>query len=135
MILSCKKKLFLLVALVTLSISQVMAREHLIYSVAEDLPMGFDNEVLRKNYYINMGSQQGIQKGTVLDVFRVISKSNPYDNKKRVNYRVKVGELEVLHTEDGSAITIMKNIANGGKDPLFDINAFMIGDNVSVAIK
>jgi hypothetical protein len=135
MILSCKKKLFLLVALVTLSISQVMARDHLIYSVAEDLPMGFDNEVLRKNYYINMGSQQGLQKGTTLNVFRVISKANPYNDKKRVNYSVKVGELEVLHTEDGSAITIMKSIANGSKDPLFDINAFMIGDKVSVAIK
>ena len=133
--LSCTKNLFMIIALFTLSLSQATARDHLIYSVAEDLPMGFDNEVLRKNYYINMGSQQGLQKGTVLDVFRIISKSNPYNNKKRVNYSVKVGELEVLHTEDSSAITIMKNIADGKKDPVFDIRAFMIGDKVSVAIK
>jgi hypothetical protein len=133
--LSCNKNLFLTMALLALIAIPAMAREHLIYSVAEDLPMGFDNELLRKNYYINMGSEQGLQKGTTLNVYRVISKSNPYNNKKRVNYNVKVGELEVLHAEDSSSITIMKSISDGSKDPLFDLRAFMIGDKVAVSIK
>ena len=96
--------------------------------------MGFENEVLKKNFYVNIGSSQGIKSGTVLNVYRTISKSNPYDDKKRVNYRVKIGELQVLHTEDEAAITVLKSQDKSIKSPHFDINAFMIGDHVSVKV-
>ena len=119
-----------------LSISTVsFARDHLIYSVAEEIPMGFDNEVTKKNYYMNIGSQQGVSEGTTLDVFRVISKSNPYDNLKRINYKVKVGEIKVVHTEEEAAIGILQVLKNDTETPLFDLNGFMIGDYVSVNIK
>lgn len=110
------------------------ARDHVIFSVAEDLPMGFEGEVLKKNYYVDIGASQGVEKGTVLDVFRIVSKSNPYDNKKRVNYKVKIGELEVLHTENGASITQLKQKNDTIKDPLFEINSFMIGDHVKVSV-
>jgi hypothetical protein len=97
--------------------------------------MGFDNEVTKKNYYMNIGSQQGVSEGTTLDVFRVISKSNPYDNLKRINYKVKIGEIKVLHSEDESAIGILEVLKNDTNTPLFDLKGFMIGDYVSVNIK
>lgn len=115
--------------------SHVFARTHQIFTVAEDLPMGFENEILRKNYYVDIGKEQGVQKGTTLDVFRVISKANPYNDQKRVNYKVKIGELEVLHSEDGSAIGILKNFQGGVKSPLFEVSGFMIGDHVTVKVK
>ena len=110
-------------------------RDHLIYSVSEDLPMGYENEVLKKNYYLNIGNNQGIDRGTVLDVFRTISKANPYESKRRVNYRVKIGELEVVHSDEDASIATMKKLFTGPKDPRFDISNFMIGDHVSVNVK
>lgn len=130
--LSCVK--FIVSLALLLSAFSSFARNHVIYTVDEDLPMGFENEVLRRNYYINMGSNQGLDKGATLNVYRVISKLNPYDNQQRVNYKVKIGELEVLHTEDESAITIMKSFEDGQKAPLFEISGFMIGDSVGVAV-
>jgi hypothetical protein len=119
-----------------LSISTVsFARDHLIYSVAEEIPMGFDSEVSKKNYYMNIGSEQGVSEGTTLDVFRVISKSNPYDNLKRINYKIKIGEIKVVHTGDEAAIGILQVLKNDKETPLFDLNGFMIGDYVSVNIK
>ena len=112
-----------------------IARNHLIYSVAEELPMGFDNEVTKKNYYMNIGMQQGVSVGTTLDVFRVISKSNPYDNLKRINYKVKIGEMKVLHSDDEAAIGIMTNLKDDADTPLFDLKGFLIGDYVSVNVK
>jgi len=111
-------------------------KDHLIFSVSEEIPMGFENEVLKKNFYINIGTSHGVQKGTVLDVYRTISKLNPYydNDKKRVNYQVKIGELEVLHTEDGAAIAIMKKKEDTLKDPMFELNNFMIGDHVVVSV-
>lgn len=107
---------------------------HLIFSVTEDIPMGWEKEVLRKNYYINMGANHGIKKGSQLTVYRMVSKRNPYDNKKRVNYKVPIGTLEVIHTEKTSAIGSTKKLFDSVKDPVFEINNFMVGDYVEVKI-
>lgn len=130
---SCIKILLLIISL-SFSISS-FSRDHLIFSVAEDLPMGFDNEVLRRNYYVNIGKNQGVTRGTTLNVYRVVSKANPYDNKKRINYQIPIGQLEVLHSEDDSAVTSLKKLYKEVRDPIFEINNFMIGDHVSVHIK
>ena len=97
--------------------------------------MGFESEVIKKNYYVNIGQQQGVEQGTHLDVFRVVSRLDPYGDKKRYNFKVKIGELEVLHTEESSAIGILKSLHKDEKSPYFEINNFMIGDKVSVKVK
>lgn len=108
------------------------SRDHLIYSVAEEIPMGYENEVTKKNFYLNIGSNQGVNEGTILNVFRVISKSNPYENLKRVNYKIKIGEIKVLHSDDEAAIGIMTEIKDDQDTPLLQLKGFMIGDHVSV---
>lgn len=128
--LSCKK-IVLISSMLIFSLSSY-AKNYLIFSVAEDLPMGHDNEVLRRNYYINMGADQGLEKGTVLKVYRNVSKSNPYDNKKRVNYKIPIGTLEVIHTENNSAVAYSKELYHTAKDPIFEINNFMIGDHIAI---
>ncbi len=115
--------------------SMGFARDYIIYSIAQDIPMGHENEVVQKNYYVNMGEKQGLESGTVLDVFRVISRLDPYETKKRYNYRVKIGELEVLHAEEGSAITNLKSVDEGQQRGIFfDVPGLMIGDHVSVKV-
>lgn len=124
-------KIFILLLTLTLSQS-IYARSYVIFSMAQDLSMGVENEVLRKNYYVNMGSSQGIKKDSVLDVFRVISVQNPYDNKKRVNYKVKVGELKVIHTSEEASIAALK--AYEEERPVLELDQFMIGDHVAVSV-
>jgi len=121
----------ILTLLVALHTPTVSARSFMIYSVAMDLPMGVDNEVLKKNFYVNLGSKQGVRKGTLLDVFRIISVLDPYDNRKRVNHRVKIGELKVLHANDDAAITAFHKKED--KDmPVLELDQFIVGDHVAV---
>lgn len=124
----------MLMSMVLFSFS-LHARDHLIYSIAQDIPMGYENEIIKKNYYINIGNNQGVNSGAKLDVFRVISKVDPYDNQKRINYNVKIGTLEVIHSDDEAAIATLDSFENEKKSPLLDINNFMIGDAVSVNVK
>jgi hypothetical protein len=124
----------LLVLTLSLFLSQAaLARSYVIFNMAQDLPMGLENEVIRKNYYINMGAGQGVKKDSILDVFRIVSIQNPYDNKKRVNYKVKIGELKVLHTSDEAAIAKV-NEYESGEIPILELNQFMIGDHVSINV-
>ena len=120
--------------LFTLLISQaVSARSFVIFSMAQDLPMGLENEVVRKNYYVNIGASQGVKKDSVLDVFRIVSVQNPYDNKKRVNYKVKIGELKVLNTTEDAAIAMVSTYEKEDT-PIFELNQFMVGDHVSINV-
>jgi len=82
-----------------------------------------------------MGAGQGLKNGTVLDVYRNIFQTDPLNNNKRHIYKVKVGLLEVLHTEDGEAIALKKEFNNNEKSPVLDLEDFMVGDSVSVHIQ
>lgn len=124
----------LYVFLLLLCMTQVsFAKSYVIFSMAQDLSMGFDNEVIRKNYYVNLGTSQGIKKDSILDVFRIVSIQNPYDNKKRVNYKVKIGELKVLHSSTDAAIATVKSYEKEDV-PIFELNQFMIGDHVAINV-
>ena len=124
----------LLILLTSILLSQpLMARSYVIFSMAQDLPMGLENEVVRKNYYVNLGKGQGVKKDSVLDVFRIVSVQNPYDNKKRVNYKVKIGELKVLHASDDASIATVSEYEKEDV-PVFELNQFMIGDHVAINV-
>jgi hypothetical protein len=107
-------------------------KDHLIYSVSEEIPMGYENEVTKRNFYLNIGSNQGVSAGTVLDVFRVISRINPYENLTRVKYKVKIGQIKVLHSDDEAAIGIMTELKDETNTQLIHLKGFMIGDHVAV---
>lgn len=124
----------ILLLITTLLISQnIWARSYVIFSLAQDLSMGVENEVIRKNFYVNMGKGQGVKKDAILDVFRIISVQNPYDNKKRVNYKVKIGELKVIHASDEAAIATVNEYEKDDV-PVFELPQFMIGDHVAINV-
>jgi hypothetical protein len=125
-------KSFILLASLLISVP-TWARSYVIFSMTQDLSMGADNEVIRKNYYINMGSGQGVKKDSLLDVFRIVSVQNPYDNKKRVNYKVKIGTLKVIHASDEAAIATVGEYEKEDA-PIFDLSQFMIGDHVAINV-
>lgn len=115
--------------------SMAIAKDYVIYSISQDIPMGIEKETLRKNFYIDMGKNQGVVKGTILDVFRVVSVLDPYESKKRFNHKIKIGEVKVLHAEDGSSIGALSKIESEDDTPVFEIGKLMIGDVVSAHVK
>ena len=110
------------------------ARDYIIYSIYQPIPMGEPNEPRTKNYYVNMGRDQGLKKGTQLNVYRNVSRLDPYNSNKRYNYKIKVGELNVIHSEEDGAIANISKITNDEGEPLLDIDHFMIGDLVDVHV-
>lgn len=131
---TCTFKNFIAIAIFLFSFN-IKANDHLIYSIDEEVPMGFEGEISKRNYYLNIGSDQGVAEGTVIDVYRTISKLNPYDNQKRINHKIKIGELKVIHSEDQSSIGRVQKLNLDEDSPLFEIENFMIGDYISVNIK
>ena len=107
-----------------------------IFNIAHEIPLE-DGIVPVKNFYINMGRNQGIEEGVILNVYRVISRVDPYKTKKHHNFKVKVGEIKVLHSEDESAIAIHHLIAHDSlpRQFYFEVDGMMMGDHVSVKVE
>lgn len=124
----------LMVTLVFTS-TMAIAKDYVIYSISQDIPMGVEKEVLRKNFYIDMGKNQGVAKGSILDVYRVVSVLDPYESKKRFNHKIKIGEVKILHAEDGSSIGILNKVEKDDETPVFEIGKLMIGDVVGAHVK
>ena len=110
------------------------ANGYVIYSIAQDISMGFENEEVRKNFYVNMGRIQGLKRGTKLSVYRDITKSDPVDAQKRYAHTIKVGTLEVIHTEENSAITVYEGSEKTSDPIVLDGRTPMVGDTVNVDI-
>ena len=113
-----------------ISTTAANAENFMIFNITQDFPLGIEGEVLRKNYYINMGSEQGLKSGTELAVYRTISINNPFAKNKKevVNYKVKVGELKIIHAQSEHAIAMLSNFEKG--NTYFEIDSLMIGDHI-----
>jgi hypothetical protein len=108
--------------------------EYQIFNISQDLPMG-DGKPLNKNYYLNIGNGQGVGSGTKLDVYRNISMDNPYSTSKRVHYKVKIGEVEIIHVDQDASIARLKSFNSETTAVQLEINSLMIGDMVKVSVK
>jgi hypothetical protein len=133
------KKIFDLPTIFILSLvftaSMAIAKDYVIYSIAQDFPMGNKDEVLKKNFYVDMGKNQGLKKGSLLEVYRVISILDPYESKKRFNHKIKVGELKILQAEDLSSIATLNQLEKEDETPVLDVSNLMIGDIVNAKVK
>tara|TARA_R110000868_G_scaffold55424_10_gene172391 strand:- start:322 stop:729 length:408 start_codon:yes stop_codon:yes gene_type:complete len=114
--------------------SMAIAKDYIIYSIGHDLPMGQVDQKIRKNFYVNMGANQGLESGSVLTIYRQLSQLDPYATKKRYNYKIKIGELKVIHAEEDAAIGTLHSFNNSEEAPLIDVEAPMIGDQISVKV-
>lgn len=116
-------------------ISQTQAnevRQQIVYTIAHELSMGRKNKYIRKDYYISIGENQGVVAGTVLDVYRIISKNNPYENNKTLSYKIPIATIKVIHAEKNTAIARMERMLPIEQMPIQEVSGVMIGDFVGV---
>lgn len=119
---------------IMLSIGTIQAREYVIFSIAQDIPMGYEQQQRRKNYYVNIGKLQGVRPETRLEVFRTISRLDPYQDRKRHRFTIKIGELKVIHSQQESSIAVLESVVDDFHRPYTEIGTVMIGDTVAVKI-
>lgn len=114
--------------------SMAIAKDYIIYSIGHELPMGTADQKIRKNFYVDMGANQGLESGSVLNIYRQEAQLDPYASKKRHVYKVKIGELKVIHTEPDAAVATLNNFIDDDNRPILEVNAPMIGDLIDVKV-
>ena len=110
--------------------SPVAAAEYVVYSVYRGIDLGTPGETPQKDYYINMGTSQGVHEGTVLNVFRRISTYDLLTEKLFKDVTFPIAKVKVIHAESGVAIARLEKMNAPEKSPSTTPAAIMIGDIV-----
>ncbi|OFZ55877.1 MAG: hypothetical protein A2428_06465 [Bdellovibrionales bacterium RIFOXYC1_FULL_54_43] len=128
--------LWMIIFTVTLNLglpSTGRSADFVVYSIYRGLDLGNPGEIPQKDYYINMGSTQGIRDGMILNVHRRISTYDLLSEKLYRDVTFPIARLKVIHTEGTAAIARLDKMLPVEKAPSVNPFAVVVGDIVRVA--
>ena len=106
------------------------AEDAFIYSVYKGIDLGNPNEILQKDFYVNLGTNQGVHEGTILEVSR---KTPSYDLTTEKLYKDLVfafAKLKVIHAEKDASIARIEKFYPSEVTPVIVPKAVIVGDLV-----
>lgn len=119
-----------LAAAAALAPSDASAQEYIVYSVYRPLDLGIPGELPQKDFYVNMGANQGISRGTVLEVVRRVPTYDLTTQKLYKDAAFPIARLKVIHVEAQLAIARLEGMLPPDKTPAILPRAVMVGDVV-----
>lgn len=117
---------------ITGSIAVEAAPEHIVFGVKTEVPMS-NEERPRRDFYVNIGTKQGVKIGSVLDVYRSVTSSDNVNNRSSRNVIFKFAKLKVIHAEGDIAVARIVEVLPPNKTPIGDYPSVIVGDRVAIA--
>ena len=106
------------------------AEEFSVYQVFRTIDLGESDTPPPKDIFISMGSDHGIKKGSVLDVYRRISSFDNLTQKHMGDHMIPVGRIKVIHVDEKTAIARADHFVSIEEEPALLPQVVMIGDVV-----
>jgi len=126
------KNTFLGIAVLAASLMPTVPRanEAIVYSVYKGIDLGNPNDATQKDYFINLGTNNGIEEGSVVEVSR---RAPSYDLTTEKLYKdlvFPIARLKVIHAEKDAAIARLEKLYPADKTPVLNPRAVIVGDIV-----
>jgi len=115
------------------SLNRASASDFSVYEVFRSIDLGESDRQPPKEIFINMGSLQGVRKGSVLDVYRKISSFDNLTEKLAGEHMIPVGRIKVIHADEKTAIARVDRFVSLEQEPALLPQSIMIGDLVRLA--
>jgi hypothetical protein len=113
--------------------TKVSAAESTVYEVYRGVDLGESDRPPPKDIFINMGSNQGVKKGTMLDVYRKITSFDELTQKLAGDHMIPIGRVKVIHSDEKTSIARLDKFVSLDQEPALVPQAIMIGDVVRSA--
>lgn len=128
--------MFLVLWILGLSFSETtsaeVAGEYLVYNIHQALNLGYPNEFHPKDYYLTIGSDQGVHKGSILAVMRRIPSADLMNQQFYQEMTFPIGLVRVIHAEPRISIARLEKMFPIESTPTsFSPQSIMIGDLVT----
>lgn len=118
---------------VTSFFTRAVANEHTVYEVFRPIDLGESDRPPPRDIFVNMGSNDGLKKGSILDVYRKISSFDNLTEKVAGDHIIPVGRLKVIHSDAKTAIARVEKFVSVEQEPALLPQTVMIGDLVKPA--
>ena len=115
------------------NLSSARADEFSVYQVFRAIDLGESDQQPPKDIFVNMGTSQGLKKGSVLDVYRKISSFDNLTQKLAGDHLIPVGRVKIIHVDEKTAIARVDKFVSIDQEPGLLPQAVMIGDLVRPA--
>jgi hypothetical protein len=109
---------------------EVIEDDFQVLNVSTQLMMGDPGEKKRKDFTINAGTQQGIQSGSELTVFRRRPSYDLIRNRLYQDVTFPIAVIRVIHSEANVSIARLEKILPEDETPLLIPSSIMVGDLV-----
>lgn len=90
-------------------------------------------EKVYPDYFINGGTKLGLQSGAVVSVVRRVPVHDPFLNSSIGDFRIKVADVEIIHSDGEKAIARLVNIDRRAERPMVKYDSIMVGDRLDLA--
>lgn len=91
------------------------------------------NETTYIDFYINAGTEEGIQRGVLITAVRSASLYDAYQNKSPGDLVIPVGQLKIIHVQKGLSVGRIHKIFTRENLPTLDYNYIMVGDRLDLS--
>lgn len=115
---------------VALTSPRALSMEPVVYSVYQSVPLGYENEMPRKDFYLNIGTTQGVRVGSEVEVIRKVATYDLVGKKLYKEITFPIGTLRVIHVEDQVSIARLDKMNPAEATPIQNPQAVMVGDYV-----
>ncbi len=109
---------------------ECLASDFVIYSVYRGLNLGNTNEAPAKDYYINMGSGEGLHIGSVLEVYRRLSTYDLLSEQLYTDVIFPIATVKIIHVEPRASIARLEKMKPQDSTPEINPKSVMVGDIV-----
>ncbi|MBC7693617.1 MAG: hypothetical protein H7222_17765 [Methylotenera sp.] len=106
------------------------ADDFIVYSIYKGLDLGNADETPEKDFYVNLGSAQGIKTGSSIEVLRRTATYDLTNQKLYKEISFPIATLKVIHVERNAAVARMVKMYSADTTPVMTPRAVMVGDFV-----
>ncbi|MBN1114922.1 MAG: hypothetical protein JXA66_06240 [Oligoflexia bacterium] len=126
------RRIVLLFVISVISAGNLCSKEFRIFFIKKEFDLGTRSNGLFRDYYTNIGTQNGVTKGTHLDVYRKVQVIDSQHGGAPVEVRIYVGQLKAIFVNSNITIARASSLADEESNPVLDYQSFLVGDLVEI---
>jgi hypothetical protein len=105
--------------------------DYSIFDIKKNLPLR-DHEKVYRDYYVNMGSDQGVKVGSIIAVYRRMGVIDKSRNELHEDMLIPVAHLKVIQASQTVSVARLESMVSHKAVPVVDVGAVGLGDRVEL---
>ena len=105
-----------------------------VFDIKKTIPLD-SHQKIYKDFYVNLGADQGAKPGSILAVYRRQGVVDYYRNTLHEDLLIPVAHMKVIQAGKTMSVARVESITSSKQIPVVEFNGIMMGDRVELVKK